>query len=420
MPLWLAVGYIALTYILFLIAPFNWPLTNGLKLFLVVALSLVALAAGYGLGLGRGPVAAKPLPVRLIAIIGGISAFAILFPSAQAYAGRWPWELLDALSDQKAAYQGLGEQLRETAGQRAYIAAARAIAAPLAFAATVLGILNWKRIGVLGKVGVAFAVGSSLTFSILRGTNKEVVDSTIIILSALAIVRARQRAAQPSHLRAQIDPFKRLAALVGIGVVLALVVAIFLARISGRLGFSETFCIGLSGICSDFNSGIYYYLPLDISRSLAMITSYQGQGYFGLSLALEEPFSSGFGLAHSPALSSLYIQFGGDESFIRDTYPYRLLYKAWDPEVQWTSMLTWIAADIGFPGAIATVGVLGFALSRSWKSAVAGSNDIAAGLFIIAVLTCFYFSANFQTTITFDSYFVLVAFVVAYKAWRIT
>lgn len=414
----LVVGYILFTYFLFLIAPFFWPVPSHPKLFLVVMLSLTSLCIGYFFGFTKGPINSKSLPVKWISALGGLAAFVVLFPSAQIYAGRWPWEVLDALSDQKAAYQGLGDQLRETTGQRGYIAAARALTAPLAFAAVVIGILNWKMIGALGKFGVGLAIISSLIFSILRGTNKEVVDTTIIILSTLMILRARNSDGKLLFKRRSTSNFRNAARIAGIFMVLSMVIITFVVRISARLGFSDSLCIGMSGICADFNTSLYYYLPIDVSRSMAFITAYLGQGYFGLSLALEEPFKSGFGLAHSPAISSLYIQLGGNEEFIRETYPYRLAYQAWDPEVQWTSLLTWIAADISFPGAVAAIGILGYALARSWKSAVQGNNDLAAGIFIIAILACFYFPANFQATITLDSYFVLLAFVAAYKFWR--
>ncbi len=417
-PLFYSLAYFIFTYTLFLCAPFRWQIHNHLELFTILFASMIFFTFGYRLGTVRKPIQAKKIPAKTIAVAGGLLAFVMLFPSAQIYTGRWPWEVLDALVNQKEAYQGLGEQLRQSAGQRGYVSAARAAVAPLAFAAIVIGFLNWRSIGKSGKVGVMLAIASSLIFSILRGTNKEVVEMSLVLVSIFSISRARNAIKPSSNGSSKRPNSKNMMFYVGVCIIFGAVLATFIARISGRLGNIDVICMGASGICSDFNTGIYSYFPEFFSQSMAIVSGYLGQGYFGLSLALEEPFSSGLGLAHSPAISTIFIMSGGDESFIRDTYPYRLLYRAWDPDVQWTSMLTWLAADVGFPGAVIAVGVLGYALSRSWKSAVAGHNDVAACILIIAILTCFYFPANFQATVTFDSYVTLISAVVAFKIWR--
>lgn len=418
-PLLISLLYFIFTYILFIIAPFKWQIINHLKLFFILFASMIFFTYGYQIGNDRRPIHAKKISAKAIAVVGGFLSFIILFPSAQIYTGRWPWEVLDALLDQKEAYQGLGEQLRQSAGQRGYLSAARAVVAPLAFAAIVIGFLNWRSIGKSGKIGVLLAISSSMVFSILRGTNKEIVEMSLILVSIFSISKARKSLLIASNRSNRNFKLKNTYLYIGSSIIFAAVLVTFIARISGRLGDTDVICIGASGICSDFNTGIYSYLPDFVSQSIAIISGYLGQGYFGLSLALEEPFSSGYGIAHSPAISTLFILLGGDESFIKETYPYRLLYRAWDPEVQWTSMLTWLAADVGFMGAVVAVGVLGYALSRSWKSAVSGQNDIAACVLVIAILTCFYFPANFQATLTFDSYITLISTIIVYKIWRI-
>jgi hypothetical protein len=418
-PLGYALAYFIFTYALFLFAPFRWQIPNQFQLFLILFASMILFVYGYLLGIDRRAIRAKKIPVKAVAVVGGLLSFIMLFPSAQIYTGRWPWEVLDALFDQKEAYQGLGEQLRQSAGERGYISAARAVVAPLAFAAIVIGFLNWRSIGKSGKIGILLAITSSLVFSILRGTNKEVVEMSLVLVSVFSIAKARKSIMLRENGSNRNIRSKNIYFYFGVCIIFIIVLATFIARISGRLGNTDVICMGTSGICSDFNGGIYPYLPDFISQSIAIIGGYLGQGYFGLSLALQEPFSSGYGLAHSPAISTLFIMSGGDESLIRETYPYRLLFRAWDPEVQWTSMITWLAADVGFPGAVVAVGVLGYALSRGWKSAVVGQNDIAACILVIAILTCFYFPANFQATVTFDSYITLISVVIAYKIWRI-
>lgn len=417
-PLIVVSAYVIFTYFLFLVSPFVWPSTDHLQLLLVLFSALLSFASGFHFGASRPACAGQAMSVNALVVIGGMLALAVLIPSARTYTGKWPWELVAALEDQTKAYQSLGEQLLDTQGQRGLLAFIRALTAPLVLIGSTLGVIYWRELGVIGKFFTVAAFWASINFSILRGTNREIVDAAIIIFSSYAILAARRTMV---NVRSRVTGVK-LAKFLFFSVFLLFlayaIVVIFVARVNDRLGVQAALCIGETAVCADFNSGIYQFLPYDLSRAIGLISSYLGQGYFGMSLALDEQFVSGLGLGHSPALLSIYQQFIGRADAVLSSYPYMLAYKSWDPSAQWSGMITWIAADIGFSGAVIVMGFLGYLYGRSWVAAVSRKNDAAVALFCVLSLTMFYFPANFQLAIYIDGYAMLLSAIVLFKLWR--
>ena len=70
-------------------------------------------------------------------------------------------------------------------------------------------------------------------------------------------------------------------------------------------------------------------------------------------------------------------------------------------------MPTWIANDVGFPGALLVLAVVGYLWGRWWREAAAGMSDPAAVLFALATTMMVYFPANNQVFLTADGYLVL-------------
>ena len=88
--------------------------------------------------------------LNLLLVAGAAAAALLLVPSSISYTGRGPWEIIDALRDQGAAYHQFQLQLYTTEGQRNIIVALRALAAPLTFAVLPLGIIHWRTMGGAG------------------------------------------------------------------------------------------------------------------------------------------------------------------------------------------------------------------------------------------------------------------------------
>ncbi len=74
--------------------------------------------------------------------------------------------------------------------------------------------------------------------------------------------------------------------------------------------------------------------------------------------------------------------------------------------------MTWIANDVGFPGAVLVLGALGFLWGKWWREAAAGMSDPAAVLFVLATTMMVYLPANNQVLGSYDGYLELAVWVV--------
>jgi len=410
----LGVSYLLLTIGLFAFGPFDWPLVSFAPIFFYLAVLIAMLCTGHQMGLARTPLHAPMRLTGAIFIFGSVAAVVLLLPSSITYTGRWPWQVLEALADQREAYGKLGEQLAETQGGRGLIIAARTLSAPFTFAVLPLGVIYWRNLTLTQRALLALTVLSSVIFSILRGTTRELADLVLIGGSAFLVTTYRE-ADDPALLARRIRTFAfRMAFLVS-GVLAAL-----LARTIARAGdvvTASSGCIGESGVCVNFDQFPYSLLPGGANGFLATVTGYFSQGYYGLALALEQPFVWTKGIGHSPAIQSLYLTVTGDPFLSQDSYTNRLITQGWSGEYNWSSLATWLASDLSFwlvPGAML---LIGYYWARSWADATVGRDDRAAVFFCAMTMMVFYFPANNQMMNTLDNYAALVGWGLA---WGIT
>src|SRR4029078_10131203 len=127
LPLAIVFGYVVATFGLFSAWPIDWPIyTFGKWLELVgyVALCLAVVGAAAYRGSAGPTRVTAPLPyLPALLPIGACAAALLLIPASLVYTGMHPWELLDALKDQGAAYRRLQQQLLITSGERNNIVA---------------------------------------------------------------------------------------------------------------------------------------------------------------------------------------------------------------------------------------------------------------------------------------------------------
>jgi hypothetical protein len=414
-PLFMVFGYVVGTFLLFLFWPIGWPIygtERWLMLIAYVTLCFVAIAAGMGLG-GRGKTSVvaplRHLPV-ILAVGAGLAAL-LLIPSCYVYTGRGPWRVLEALGDQGAAYKRLQVQLYATTGQRTLIVALRSLAAPLTYAVLPLGILNWRRIGWPGRVSVLIAVSSSLIFSIMRGTDKEIADLLIAGLAATLVSIGRSIATGAGGRRLLLRYLRPL--LIGL-VCIYFAQGLSTDRKDARLGgyaSRTTVCANDSRICADLDGAQIAWLPLRQRFGLTLFILSTCSGYYGLELALEKPFVPTWGVGHSPAALGVYEAVTGDPSLHFRTFTWRGGDDHWSEDYYWSTLITWIANDTGFAGAPFVLALIGYFWARWWREAAAGMSDSAAILFVLATTMIFYLPANNQVFASYEGYSTFVVWV---------
>ncbi len=184
---------------------------------------------------------------------------------------------------------------------------------------------------------------------------------------------------------------------------------LFTERKDARLGgyVSRTaVCANSSHICADLDNPWISWLPQRQRFGLTLFILSTCSGYYGLDLALEKPFESALGVGHSPAALSLYEVATGDAGPHFRTFTYRNGADRWPEDYYWSTLMTWIANDTGFPGSFAVLGLIGFGWGLWWREATAGFSDPAAVLFSLATMMMFYLPANNQVFASYDGYFV--------------
>jgi hypothetical protein len=344
--------------------------------------------------------------------VGAVAAALLLIPASVVYTGLHPWELLEALKDQAAAYRRTQQQLFLTSGERDNIVAMRTLIAPLTYAILPLGIVRWRSIGWIGRASVAVIVSTAIIFSILRGTDKELADLFVVGVAA-AFVTAGRAIAMGKGGAELVRRSWKLAALAIVFLVFAQ--SLFTDRKQQRLGgyVSRTsVCANNSRICADLDNPLISWLPVRQRFALTVFILSTCSGYYGLELSMEKPFDTSFGLGHSPATLSVYEAVTGDTTLHKRTYTYRNGADGWSEENYWSTLIAWIANDVGFGGAVFVLALIGFMWGKWWREAAAGMSDPAAVLFALSTTMIFYLPANDQVLASYEGYTILVAWVV--------
>lgn len=418
-PLKFVLIFLIFNYSLFVIWPINWPIYNAsdwFSLTFYVALCFSAIGIFYRVGItGHAAPRFNLLPWRRIIVFGALIAIFLLFPSSYLYTGRWPWQVLSALQDQGEAYKSLQYQLVETTGQRAPVAIVRAIFAPFSFAVLPLGILYWRRMGIALRGLVIATVICSVIFSTLRGTDREFADLFIVGGSALLISIARGGSVEGL---AVLKRYWKPAIVIILFISIA--AALFGDRKSARLGGYDnryTVCANDSSICTDIDAPLVKWLPLSARFSISFFVLSTTSGYYGLAIAREKDFRSTYGVGHSPAALAIYTLISGDNELPKRTFTYRNSVDGWSDENYWSSLITWIANDVGFTGAVFVMAFLGFLWGRSWRDAVRGHSDAAAVMFCLVMMMLVYLPANNQVFGSYDGYTIFFFWLVVWL-WR--
>jgi hypothetical protein len=415
LPLHVVLGYVALTFALFLVWPINWPIYHAeqwARLISYVLLVLAVIGGTTWLGSAGATRVTAPLPfLGAILVLGAIASALLLIPTSYAYTGRPPWEALDSLRDQAMAYRRLLTQLYATTGQRNTVVILRAVLAPLTYAVLPLGIIHWRTIGWTGRISVAVTILASMIFSVMRGTDKEIADLFIVGGAAACVSYGRARAV---GLRgAELVRRHWRWAIIAV-VFLFFAEGLFTERKTERVGHiaSRTaVCANSSHICANLDNPLIAWLPERQRFGLTMFIMSTCSGYFGLELALEKPFDTAFGVGHSPAALTAYETITGDTGPHYRTFTYRNGEERWYEENYWSTLVTWIANDVGFPGAVLVLGGVGWLWGRWWREAAAGMSDPAAVLFVLATTMMVYFPANDQVLGSYDGYSELAVWI---------
>lgn len=131
-----------------------------------------------------------------------------------------------------------------------------------------------------------------------------------------------------------------------------------------------------------------------LKRMFYSVSNYLCQGYYGMSLALDEDFTSTYGIGNSQFLMSNFKSLFGID--VKDrTYQHKV-DALWDEDGKWHSFYSYIANDVSFYGVIAVMFLIGLFFGCICKDVFLNDSLIGKCLLPLFVVLFMYMPANNQ------------------------
>ncbi len=148
--------------------------------------------------------------------------------------------------------------------------------------------------------------------------------------------------------------------------------------------------------------------PGFIKRMYYSVTNYLTQGYYGMSLSLDEEFTTTYGIGNSQFLRSNFKSIFGID--VKDrTYQHKITDQ-WHEDQKWHSFYSYIANDVSFYGVILVMLLLGIFFGLICKDVMLNDSLIGKLLLMLFVILFMYMPANnqvFTSMATFMAFFEL-------------
>ncbi|WP_069309554.1 hypothetical protein [Porphyrobacter sp. LM 6] len=388
-------GYLALTVFIYAFGPWPWPTKRPEILYLFLIVVQIALLIGYGIGLKAAPRAYDGRwRVKTLIKISLFLNLIWILPNFASRSGQTAvsWasliqQVVMGLSDPGQSYRDRIEaaaNLQDTSA----LGYLTQVVSPLLWLMTPLCVYFWSSIPRSTKILFVAVVSVDLITWVALGTNKGVFDFALMLPCLIL-------AARP-HLIARMSGVTVIKGALAVALIGGLLFAQFSTSLKGRAGGEVSAFDYSAGIALDFDNWLIAPLPSGIQASAGALMSYTSQGYYPLSLALNEPFVFSKGVGNSYYYTGIVQSFTGPDTISDLTYPARIEYLGWSRWTKWHTIYTWIASDLSFIGVPFFVFAIGFLLARTWRDSLVCANPFAIALLPLLVLMVFYFPANNQ------------------------
>lgn len=399
-----------MVYLLALFGPWPWPFPNVLKLTFTVFCYSMALIFGYILALNLYKVKKNSIKINfsgnyimvtsimfliLSLIVFNYRTNIFIFNIPQLYT-----KILVAINNPSYLYYE--KLVSYDSGTSLYALMVNILFSIMYYLVLAILIFNWKRVSLKIKVIIFWGIIINLLSWFLIGTNKGFFD--IAIIGIIYFLYKVSNIVKSDFLNIKFY-------FSGLFPIVLLILALYYFNLSTESRIGQVTYSTSTGLSINQNSILYNITPDFLKNLLVMISSYLTQGYYGLSLAMEEDFNSTLFIGSSTFLSNFFENYLGISYFNNYSYPAKIEYLGWDKYVNWHTAYTWFASDVSFYGVPLIMMLFGFLLCVFWKEGLTG-NVNSMVLFVIIMMLIFYIPANNQifsfpgTFITF--YFFLL------------
>ncbi len=395
-PMTIVQIYLLVILALFAFGPWPWPVKNELTLYSFLIFAQLSLFLGYVLSFNKRPhVYKETLSWRFLFKWSLVLNIIWIIPNYLIRRGEVAFDPSQVMDNILYGLNDPGGAYKEKIGRMALNATsiwgyATLLVSPFLAFMMPLGIIYWGKLKIFAKFLFLFCVFCEVLTWMIVGSNKGLVDLMLTIPFLIIIGR-------PSLILSFNK--KKVVMLFLIQILFFyLFILMFSASQLGRAGGKSIPSYDHStGIHTDVENIFLVLLPENTRPGFSALISYLTQGYYALSLALEEPFVWTYGFGHGYYTASWYNKFFPYERQLAPkTYPGRIVKHGWSYWARWHSIYPWLASDLTFFGTIIAVFFIGRLFSLVWQDILYSRNPVALALFTSLIVMLFYFPGNNQ------------------------
>lgn len=423
-PLYLVIWYSSFTIALFYLGPWDWKVTNNLRLMLFLFFSNLSLIIGYYYAIRiytRKEHSVKKFdlsklhkPFFYILLIYLIILTVGIIIDYDITLTNFTRKITEAISNPGLAYYNYSQS---SSFINKIIIWLQVLFAPIFYCIIPFCIYYFEKINIKEKCLFFIIILLELIKWILKGTNKGIFD-LVLLLCVFSMLRVLKK--NDFSIKTIFHKNKKL--IIFLMFIIIGVVLYFTYNIATRVDMSNQ-AQSLGSIMNNTKtkSSIFDLLPSFLYTVILIVSSYLCQGYYGLSLCLNLPFQSTYGVGFSNFLSANFNEILGIDVYSR-MYAYRAQSLGWSATVNWHTMYTWFANDISYFGVVILMFFIGFIFAYIWLSFVHEDNPLAVPLLGLFSTLFIYISANnqvFNFPTTFMAFFGLIFAWFVYRKYTV-
>jgi hypothetical protein len=418
--------YLVLIIILYLFGPLEWPTQNKIFFYLFLFIAQFLLYYGFRNAVdylyGRPSISIvsideKPVLKYLKIVIAINLLFVFLNMLRSTGMSSFSWDIL-----LKKLYLGIthpGQQYNDKFSLTIYgsslLTYITIILSPFLWPVLPLSLLYFNKLNVINKILLLLTVFFECVRWIAIGTNKGIIDIILIIASVLIIKHLQSK----YFICATVQKKTIKSAILSIIIYTLIIALLFLgilyftksirSRIDNNLIVISN---AIGNVPINLNSPLMKITPDFLKPTIIFASSYLTQGYYGLSLAIGEPFVPMFGVGNSVFLMESIRKLFNIDLF-HYTYQARMAHLGWNSLGNWHSLYVWIANDVHFIGVLLIMFFLGKYFGALCYYSIAKKDPIASVILCLMFMLFFYLPCNnqiFSNPPTFMAFWGLTVF----------
>lgn len=432
-PMFIVVGYLLVTLMLFCFGPIGWPIDDSELLYIFIFAYIFSFIFGYLKGIIKAKCSCEILADKendlftftqtLLPVAVGM--FVIVSMRNYGYSSFDILGLLDSIA--KGMSDIGGGYLDKINRAKESINGADVFGGTLLtifiyiwdffdYNILLLAMFFFQRGGFVHKVLTIVLCSMTVVYFFANGTNIGVFRIILAIFIFYVFAKMRNRGRQ---IKKRLSFGKKLRIIVLLIGLISVFIFYFSNTMMSRGAYDSGAAqlIRYSGMQLRQVGGWQEFLPDEIYYPFLAITAYSTQGYYGMSLALKEEWTPMFGLGSNTAIVDVLGQFY--PSILESTYAYKIEdHYNWSSKIQWASFYTWIANDVSFIGVIVVMFLFGKIMAMSFSDSINTGNPLANLVFYYTALIALFLPANNQIGQGFNTLFSMILALVWWSRSR--